>query len=253
MPKTQEKGNLSIHTDNILPIIKKWLYSDKEIFIRELISNAVDACAKLKQLSLLGDYEGELGELGIEVTTDKDKKTLTFSDNGIGMSAEEIKKYINQIAFSGAEEFMERYKDSKEENQIIGHFGLGFYSAFMVSSKVEIVTKSYQDEPAAHWINAGGIEYTIEEGKRKERGTDVILHIADEDKEFFDPVRVRSVIEKYCNFLPFPIKLNGSVINDQHPLWLKSPRDTKEENYKEFYQKLFPMEDEPLFWIHLDV
>lgn len=250
----QETGKLSIHADNILPIIKKWLYSDKEIFIRELISNAVDACSKMKHLSLTGEYEKELGELEISIKIDAKKKTLTFIDNGIGMTREEIKKYINQIAFSGAEEFISKYKDAKEENQIIGHFGLGFYSSFMVSDMVEIVTKSHTDEPASHWTNKGDHDFTIEDHKKEERGTEIILHINEEEKEFLEENRVKEVITKYCNFLPFPIKIDDNVVNDQHPLWLKAPRDTKEEEYKEFYKKLFPMNfEEPLFWVHLDV
>ncbi|HPP05556.1 MAG TPA: molecular chaperone HtpG [Spirochaetota bacterium] len=255
MAKTieKEKGQISIHTENILPIIKKWLYSDKEIFIRELVSNAIDACNKIRYLSLIGEYKGELGELGLNIKIDKSNKILSFDDNGIGMTEEEVKKYINQIAFSGAEEFLSKYKDNKEENQIIGHFGLGFYSAFMVSDKVEIKTKSYLDEPAVHWINDGSTDYEIEECKRENRGTEVILHINQENEEFLDENRVREVIIKYCNFLPYPIKLNDKVVNDQHPLWLKNPREAKEEEYKEFYNKLFPFEMEPLFWIHLDV
>ena len=250
---TKEETKLSIHADNILPIIKKWLYSDKEIFIRELVSNAVDACNKIKHLSLIGDYTGELGELEINIKIDAKKKTLSFIDTGIGMTREEIKKYINQIAFSGAEDFLSKYKDNKEENQIIGHFGLGFYSSFMVSDEVEIISKSYQDEPAIHWVNKGDHDVSIEDVDKKDRGTEIILHISSEEKEFLEEHRVREVIQKYCNFLPFPIKLNDKVINDQHPLWLKSPRDVADEEYKEFYNKLFPMEGEPLFWIHLDV
>lgn len=255
MSKTieKEKGQISIHTENILPIIKKWLYSDKEIFIRELVSNAIDACNKIRYLSLIGEYKEELGELAVNIKIDKDNKTLSFDDTGIGMTEEEIKKYINQIAFSGAEEFLSKYKDNKEENQIIGHFGLGFYSAFMVSDKVEIKTKSYLPEPAVHWINEGSTDYEIEESNREKRGTEVILHINKESEEFLDENRVKEVIVKYCNFLPYPIKLNDKIVNDQHPLWLKNSRETKDEEYKEFYNKLFPFEPEPLFWIHLDV
>ncbi len=256
MEKTieREKGQLSIHTENILPIIKKWLYSDKEIFVRELVSNAIDACNKIRYLSLIGEYnKDELGELGLNIKIDKNNKTLSFDDNGIGMTEEEIKKYINQIAFSGAEEFLSKYKDNKEENQIIGHFGLGFYSAFMVSDKVEIKTKSYQNEPAVHWINDGSTEYEIEECDRTNRGTEVILHISKDNEEFLEENRIREIITKYCNFLPYPIKLNDKVVNDQHPLWLKNAKEIKEEEYKEFYHKLFPFEPDPLFWIHLDV
>ncbi len=249
----KEKGEISIHTENILPIIKKWLYSDKEIFIRELVSNAVDALSKIHQLSSVGEYKGELGELQVNISIDKEKKVLTFSDNGIGMDRDEIKKYINQIAFSGAEDFLSKYKDAKEENQIIGHFGLGFYSAFMVSKEVEILTKSFRGTTPAHWTNDGGTEFTLEDAQRDERGTDVILHIDDDNVEFLEESRVKDVILKYCDFLPYPIKLNGNLINNQKPLWLKSPRDTKEDEYKEFYKKLFPFEDDPLFWIHFEV
>ncbi|MBN2544497.1 MAG: molecular chaperone HtpG [Spirochaetes bacterium] len=250
---TSEKGQLSIHADNILPIIKKWLYSDKEIFVRELIANAVDACAKLKHLSLIGEYKDELGELEVDVKIDKKKSTLSFNDNGIGMTRDEVKKYINQIAFSGAEDFISKYKDNKEENQIIGHFGLGFYSSFMVSDEVEIITKSYLNEPAVHWDNKGNHDFTLEDTDKKDRGTEVILHINKDEKEFLEEHTIREIIQKYCNFLPYPIKLNGNIINDQHPLWLKAPRDVKEEDYKEFYKKLFPFEEDPMFWIHLDV
>jgi molecular chaperone HtpG len=248
-----EEGKLSIHADNILPIIKKWLYSDKEIFIRELISNAVDAINKIKHLSLIGEYKNELEELEVKIIIDKKKGTLTFCDNGIGMTREEVKKYINQIAFSGAEEFLEKYKDSKEENQIIGHFGLGFYSSFMVSDEVEIITKSYKDESAVHWINKGDQDFSLEDHKKNDRGTEVILHINKDEKEFLEESRVKEVIIKYCNFLPYPIKLNDKVINDQHPLWSKPIKEIKDEDYKNFYSKLFPFSDEPLFWVHLDV
>lgn len=250
----QEKGNISIHTENILPIIKKWLYSDREIFIRELISNGVDADSKLKKLSLTGEFDGEYGDLYVDVTVDKEKKTITFSDNGIGMSADEVKKYINQIAFSGAEDFVEKFKNEDNSDAIIGHFGLGFYSAFMVSEKVEIFTKSYRsEEKACHWVNEGGTEFVLEECDKKERGTDIVLHIDSDSSEFLEVATVRGIIEKYCNFLPFSIKINGSEVNDKSPLWLKPARETKDEEYKEFYNKLFPMEGEPLFWVHLDV
>lgn len=249
----QEKGNLSIHTENLLPIIKKWLYSDREIFIRELISNGVDANTKLRHLSLSNEYSGEVGDLFVEVTTDKEKKTITFKDNGIGMSADEIKKYINQIAFSGAEEFMSIHKEKGDINEIIGHFGLGFYSAFMVSNKVEIISKSFTDAQAVHWENDGGTEFILNPADKKDRGTEIILHINDESLEFLEVTKVREIIEKYCNFLPFSIKLNGSEINDKQPLWQKRSNEIKDEDYKTFYSKLFPYEDEPLFWIHLDV
>jgi molecular chaperone HtpG len=249
----REESRLSIHADNILPIIKKWLYSDKEIFIRELVSNAIDACNKIKHLSLVGDYKEELGELEINIKIDAKNKTLSFNDNGIGMTRSEIKKYINQIAFSGAEDFLSKYKDNKEENQIIGHFGLGFYSSFMVSDEVEVISKTYKKDEGIHWHNKGDHDVLIESANRKDRGTEVICHINKEEKEFLEESRIREVIQKYCNFLPYPIKLNDKVINDQHPLWLKTARNTKDEEYKEFYKKMFPFEDEPLFWIHLDV
>ncbi len=248
-----EKGEISIHTDNILPIIKKWLYSDREIFIRELVSNAVDAISKIKQLSGFGEYKDPLGELEVKVSIDTTGKTLKFIDNGIGMTREEVKKYINQIAFSGAEDFIAKYKDNKEENQIIGHFGLGFYSAFMVSDKVEIFTKSFTGEPAVHWINDGGVDFSLEDSDKNDRGTEIILHINSESEEFLDESRLKAVIEKYCNFLPVPIKVNDKVVNDQHPLWLKNSKDIKDEEFKEFYNKLFPFEGEPIFWIKLDV
>ena len=249
----KEKGEISIHTENILPIIKKWLYSDKEIFIRELVSNAVDACSKIKQISLMGEYKEELGELEISIKIDSSKSTLSFVDNGIGMTRDEVKKYINQIAFSGAEEFLSKYKDTKEENQIIGHFGLGFYSAFMVSEKVEIFSKSFLPEDSVHWENDGGTEFSLDDSDKKDRGTEIVLHIDKDNKEFLEENRIKDVILKYCDFLPYPIKLNGNLINNQHPLWLKSPREVKQEEYKEFYTKLFPFEDEPLFWIHFEV
>ncbi len=249
----KEEARLSIHADNILPIIKKWLYSDKEIFIRELISNAVDACNKIKHLSLVGEYKEELGELEININIDAKNKTLSFNDNGIGMTRDEIKKYINQIAFSGAEDFLSKYKDNKEENQIIGHFGLGFYSSFMVSDEVEIVSKSYKKDQAIHWHNKGDHDVIIDNSDKKDRGTEVKCLINKDEKEFLEENRIKEVIQKYCNFLPYPIKLNGNIINDQHPLWLKSPRETKDNEYKDFYKKLFPFEDEPLYWIHIDV
>lgn len=249
----QEKGTISIHTENILPIIKKWLYSDREIFIRELISNAVDATTKLRHLSLSGEVTGELGELAVEVTVDKEKKTISIKDHGIGMTADEIKKYINQIAFSGAEEFMSSHQSKGDINEIIGHFGLGFYSAFMVSTKVEILSKSYKDEPGSHWENDGGTEFILDPSDKADRGTEVILNINDESVDFLEVAKVREIIEKYCAFLPYPIKLNGSLINDKEPLWLKRTTEVKEEDYKSFYSKLFPFEEEPLFWIHLDV
>jgi molecular chaperone HtpG len=249
----EEKGHISIHTENILPIIKKWLYSDREIFIRELVSNAVDANTKLKHLSLSGEYTTDLEELFVEITVDKEKKTITVKDNGIGMSADEIKKYINQIAFSGAEEFLKTHQAKGDINEIIGHFGLGFYSAFMVSDKVEILSKSYKDEPGSHWENDGGTEFILNSFDKSDRGTEVILNINEESKEFLEVTKVREILEKYCKFLPFPVKINGSQINENAPLWSKRANEVKDEEYKDFYKKLFPFEDDPLFWIHLDV
>ena len=249
----EEKGQLSIHTENLLPIIKKWLYSDREIFIRELVSNGVDAMTKLRLLNLSGEVK-ETGDLFVDVCIDKEKKTLTFKDTGIGMTGDEVKKYINQIAFSGAADFISQHEKNNDLGEIIGHFGLGFYSAFMVSDKVEIFSKSYQDgTEAVHWVNDGGTEFSMEKTDKADRGTDIVLHINKENEDFLEEYKVREVIEKYCNFLPYPIKLNGKEINDQHPLWLKRPNEVKDEDYKNFYSKLFPMESEPLFWIHLDV
>ena len=249
----EEKGHISIHTENILPIIKKWLYSYREIFIRELISNAVDANTKLKHIALSGEYTTNLEELVVEVTVDKEKKTISIKDNGIGMTSDEIKKYINQIAFSGAEDFMKSHQAKGDINEIIGHFGLGFYSAFMVSNKVEIITKSYKEEGAVHWENDGGTEFILNSSDKQDRGTEIILNISDDSAEFLEVTKIREIVEKYCKFLPYPIKLNGSLINENSPLWIKRPSDVKDEEYKEFYGKLFPYEDEPLFWIHLDV
>ncbi|WP_424962433.1 molecular chaperone HtpG [Ekhidna sp.] len=272
-----EKGTISIHTENIFPIIKKFLYSDHEIFLRELVSNAVDASQKIKQLAQLGEYTGELGDLTVEVSFDKKKKTITISDNGIGMTADEIKKYINQIAFSGATEFIEKYKDKADNQQIIGHFGLGFYSAFMVAKKVEIDTLSHQEgaEPA-HWTCTGETDFEIKKGKRKKRGTDIILHIADDSEEFLEEHRLQGILDKYSKFLPIPIKFGtkeeqiedgkdkdgkpkyktkkvDNIINDTDPIWTKSPSDLKDQDYLDFYKTLYPFSDEPLFWIHLNV
>ena len=272
-----EKGTISIHTENIFPIIKKFLYSDHEIFLRELVSNAVDASQKIKQLAQLGEYTGELGDLTVEVSFDEKKKTITVSDNGIGMTADEIKKYINQIAFSGATEFVEKYKDKADNQQIIGHFGLGFYSAFMVAKKVEIQSLSREEgaEPA-HWICTGDTEFEIKKGKRKNRGTDIILHIADDSEEFLNEHRLQGILDKYSKFLPIPIKFGqkgnqvedgkdkdgnpkyktekvDNIINDTDPIWTKSPSDLKDQDYLDFYKTLYPFSDEPLFWIHLNV
>lgn len=251
----EERGNISIHTENIFPIIKKFLYSDHEIFLRELVSNAVDATQKIKRLSSIGEYKGELGELKVKVAVNKEAKTITISDNGLGMTAEEIKKYINQIAFSGATEFVERYKDaSADKDQIIGQFGLGFYSAFMVAERVEIVTKSYQEgaEPA-RWECDGSTEFSITTAERAERGTDVILHIAQDSEEFLETARLRTILDKYCKFLPVPVEFEGETINNPNPIWTKQPSELKEEDYKEFYKELYPFSEPPLFWIHLNV
>ena len=260
-----QKGNIGVTTENIFPIIKKFLYSDHEIFIRELVSNAVDATQKLKTLSSMNEFKGELGDLTVHVKLDKD--TITISDHGIGLTAEEIEKYINQIAFSGANDFLEKYKD--DANAIIGHFGLGFYSAFMVAKKVEIITKSYQDgAQAVKWTCDGSPEFTIENIEKEERGTDIILYIDDDCKEFLEEARISSLLKKYCSFLPVPVAFGkkkewkdgkqvetteDNIINDTVPLWTRKPSDLKEEDYKEFYSKLYPMSDEPLFWIHLNV
>ncbi|MFD3393378.1 molecular chaperone HtpG [Aquirufa sp. OSTEICH-129V] len=250
----KETGNISIHTENIFPIIKKFLYSDHEIFLRELVSNAVDATQKIKRLSSIGEFNGELGELKVQVSFDKDKKTITISDNGIGMTAEEIKKYINQIAFSGATEFVEKYKDQGDDKGIIGHFGLGFYSAFMVAKEVEIISKSYQDgSEAARWICDGSTEYSIASAKKKTRGTDIILHIAEDSEEFLEEYRLKSILEKYGKFLPMPIEFQEKIINNPSPIWTKSPSDLTDEDYLQFYDELYPMQEKPLFWIHLNV
>ncbi|GAB3509352.1 heat shock protein Hsp90 family protein [Emticicia fontis] len=248
-----EKGTISINTENIFPIIKKFLYSDHEIFLRELVSNAVDATQKLKKLASMGEFNGELGELTVKVSIDKEAKTITISDKGIGMSAEEIKKYINQIAFSGAKEFLEKYKDTQDTNQIIGQFGLGFYSAFMVAQNVEIITKSFRDEPAARWICDGSTEFEISEVEKAERGTDIILHIAPDSEEFLENFRIQQILEKYAKFLPVEIEFDGKVINNPNPIWAKSPSELTEEDYKNFYKELYPYSEEPLFWIHLNV
>lgn len=260
------KGNIGVTTDNIFPVIKKFLYSDHEIFLREVVSNAVDATQKLKTLSSVGEYKGELGELKVTVSVDKKKKTLTVSDRGIGMTADEIEKYINQIAFSGATEFLDKYKS--DANAIIGHFGLGFYSAFMVSDKVEIFTKSYKEAPAQHWICDGSPEYTLEECDKADRGTDIVMHIDDDDKEFLEDTRINALLTKYCKFLPVPIAFgkkkewkdgkevetaDDNIINNTEPAWTKKPADLKEEDYAKFYRELYPYGEEPLFHIHLNV
>jgi molecular chaperone HtpG len=253
----QETGSISIHTENIFPIIKKFLYSDHEIFLRELVSNAVDATQKLKSLAQLGEYQGELGELNVRVTVDKEARKITISDHGLGMTGEEIKKYINQIAFSGATEFVEQYKDkdAATKDQIIGQFGLGFYSAFMVADNVEIFSKSYKEgTEAAHWICDGSTSFTLETTEKAERGTDVVLNVAEDSDEFLEEARLRTILTKYCKFLPIPIEFEGEVINQTTPIWTKQPADLTDEDYKKFYQELYPMSlDEPLFWIHLNV
>lgn len=273
----QEKGSISIHTENIFPIIKKFLYSDNEIFLRELVSNAVDATQKLKRLSSLGQYGGEVGDLQVNVAFDADKKTITISDNGLGMTAEEIKKYINQIAFSGATEFVEKFKDAKDANEIIGKFGLGFYSAFMVSDNVEINTLSYQEgaEPA-RWICDGSTTFEITEGTRTTRGTEITLHINAESEEFLDKNKLETILEKYFKFIPVPVKFGtktdsvedgvdeegktkyasievDNIINAGTPIWTKAPADLSDEDYLNFYKELYPYSEDPLFWIHLNV
>ena len=273
----KEKGTISIHTENIFPIIKKFLYSDNEIFLRELVSNAADATQKIKRLAGLGQYNGELGELEVNVAFDKDAKTITISDNGLGMTAEEIKKYINQIAFSGATEFVEKFKDAKDANEIIGKFGLGFYSAFMVSNQVEIQTLSYQDgaEPAA-WICDGSTEFEIKEGTRTTRGTDVILHVNSESEEFLDQYKLQQILEKYFKFLTVKLVFGTksesvedgedaegkkqyksvdvpNVINGAKPIWTQAPAELTDEDYLQFYKELYPFQEDPLFWIHLNV
>jgi molecular chaperone HtpG len=257
----QETGSISIHTENIFPIIKKFLYSDHEIFLRELVSNAVDATQKLKSLAQLGEYQGDLGELKVRVTVDKEARKITISDHGLGMTAEEIKKYINQIAFSGATEFVEQYKekDANAKDQIIGQFGLGFYSAFMVAKEVEIWSKSYKEDTlTAHWVCDGSTQFTLDEPtdehEKAERGTDVVLHVAEDSDEFLEEARLRTILTKYCKFLPIPIEFEGEVINQTTPIWTKQPSELTDEDYKKFYQELYPMSmDEPLFWIHLNV
>lgn len=262
-----QKGNIGVTTENIFPIIKKFLYSDHEIFLRELVSNAVDATQKLKTLAATGDFKGELGDLTVRVKVDKENGTITISDRGLGMTAEEIDKYINQIAFSGANDFLEKYKD--DANAIIGHFGLGFYSAFMVAKTVDIVTLSYKEgAKAVKWSCDGSPEFTLEETERSDRGTDIILHVDEDCKEFLEESRLQGLLTKYCHFLAVPVAFGkkkewkdgkqvetdeDNLINDTCPIWTKKPSDLKEEDYKKFYRDLYPMADEPLFWIHLNV
>lgn len=247
-----QKGTIGVTTDNIFPVIKKFLYSDHEIFLRELVSNAVDATQKLRTLSSFGDYKGELGELDVTVAVDKENGTLTVTDRGIGMTAEDIDKYINQIAFSGAEEFLAKYKDSA--NAIIGHFGLGFYSAFMVSKKVEIRSLSYKDNSkAVMWCCDGSPEYEMSECDKTDRGTEITLYIDDDNKEFLEQTRIDTLLKKYCRFLPVPVKSADKVINDTAPQWTKKPSELTDEDYRNFYHELYPGQDDPLFWIHLNV
>lgn len=262
-----QKGNIGVTTENIFPIIKKFLYSDHEIFLRELVSNAVDATQKLKTLAATGDFKGEVGDLTVRVKVDKENGTITISDRGLGMTAEEIDKYINQIAFSGANDFLEKYKD--DANAIIGHFGLGFYSAFMVAKTVDIVTLSYKEgAKAVKWSCDGSPEFTLEETERSDRGTDIILHVDEDCKEFLEESRLQGLLTKYCHFLAVPVAFGkkkewkdgkqveteeDNLINDTCPIWTKKPSDLKEEDYKKFYRDLYPMADEPLFWIHLNV
>lgn len=247
-----QKGNIRVQTENIFPIIKKFLYSEHDIFLRELVSNAVDATQKLKTFSSMGEAKGDLGELRIDVTIDAEAKTLTISDKGIGMTAEEVDKYLNQVAFSGAEEFLEKYKGQNEAN-IIGHFGLGFYSSFMVSDKVEVVTKSFKEAPAVKWECDGSPAFTLEETEKADRGTDIILHVNEESKEFLDAHRVRSILEKFCKFLPVPVFFEDKQINNTHPAWTKKPSELTTEDYQNFYKELYPYNETPLFWIHLNV
>ncbi|MBQ9286372.1 MAG: molecular chaperone HtpG [Bacteroidaceae bacterium] len=262
-----QKGNIGVTTENIFPVIKKFLYSDHEIFIREIVSNAVDATQKLRTLAAKGEFQGEVGELKVNVTVNKDAGTITVSDHGIGMTAEEIDKYINQIAFSGANDFLEKYKD--DANAIIGHFGLGFYSSFMVSDRVDIITKSYQEgAQAVKWSCDGSPEYTLEGTEKDERGTDIIMHLSDDCREFLEKEKLEGLLKKYCHFLPVPVVFGkkqewkegkmqdtdeDNQVNDTTPLWTRKPAELKDEDYKAFYRQLYPMADEPLFWIHLNV
>lgn len=278
MAAVQEKGTISIHTENIFPIIKKFLYSDHEIFLRELVSNAVDATQKLRKLASMGEFQGELGDVRIEVSFDQKKKKITVSDKGIGMTAEEVKKYINQIAFSGATEFIEKFKDKADGKDIIGKFGLGFYSSFMVADKVEVISRSYKadEKEAAHWVCDGSTEFELFPAVKKERGTDIILHINKDSEEFLDEWRLKGILEKYCKFLPVEIKFGTKeesvpdgedkdgkpkhktitvdrIINNPSPLWMKAPSELKDEDYLKFYKELYPFSEDPLFWIHLNV
>ncbi len=248
-----QKGSIRVQTENIFPIIKKFLYSEHDIFLRELVSNAVDATQKLKTLSSIGEAKGELGNLRIDIKIDKDKKSLTISDNGIGMTGEEIDKYLNQVAFSGAEEFLEKYKGQNEAN-IIGHFGLGFYSSFMVSDKVEVFSKSFKEGgKAVRWECDGSPEFSLEETDKENRGTDIVLHMNEESQEFLEAGRIEAVLEKFCRFLPVPIFFEDKQINNPTPAWTKKPSELTTEDYQAFYKELYPFGEPPLFWIHLNV
>lgn len=263
----EQKGKIGVTTDNIFPVIKKFLYSDHEIFLRELVSNAVDATQKLKTLASIGEFKGELGDIAVRISIDKEQGTLTISDRGIGMTSDEIDKYINQIAFSSANDFLDKYK--KDANSIIGHFGLGFYSGFMVSKKIEIITRSFkEDAQAVKWSCDGSPEYTIENAEKADRGTDIILYIDDENKNFLETTEIDKLLKKYCRFLPIPIVFGkktewkdgksvetdeDNVINDPNPLWTRKPSDLTDEDYKKFYKELYPFSDDPMFWIHLNV
>ncbi len=268
------KGKINVSVENIFPLIKKFLYSDQEIFLRELVSNATDALTKLSHMSSIGEIKGDIGNLGLEIKVNKKEKTLHIIDNGVGMTSEEVKKYINDVAFSGAEEFLEKYKDKKEDAGIIGHFGLGFYSSFMVADKVEIITKSYKDESAAHWICDGSPEYSLKKAQKEERGTEIILHISKDSKDYLEESKITELLNKYNKFMPFPIKFGtkeetinkdekgeksetktvDNIINNTNPAWTKTPSDLKDEDYKNFYKELYPFQfEEPLFHIHLNV
>jgi molecular chaperone HtpG len=248
-----QKGNIRVQTENIFPIIKKFLYNEHDIFLRELVSNAVDATQKLKTLSSLGEAKGDIGDIAIHVKIDADKKTLTISDKGIGMTAEEVDKYLNQVAFSGAEEFVNKYK-GQNENNIIGHFGLGFYSSFMVSDRVEVITKSFKEgSKGAKWECDGSPEFTLEEFEKEARGTDIVLHINEESTEFLEADKVKAILDKFCRFLPVPIMFEDKQINNPTPAWTKKPADLTPEDYQSFYKELYPFNEAPLFWIHLNV
>ncbi len=267
------KGKINVSVENIFPLIKKFLYSDQEIFLRELISNATDALTKIQHLSSIGEVKGEIGDLGVEIKIDKKKKILQIIDNGVGMTSEEVKKYINDVAFSGAEEFLEKYKETSKDTGIIGHFGLGFYSSFMVADKVEIITKSYKDEPAAHWVCDGSPEYSLKKSDKKERGTEIILHISKDSKNYLEESKITELLNRYNKFMPHPIKFGtkeetiagkeegkdekvtvDNIINNPNPAWTRPPSELKDEDYKQFYRELYPYQfEEPLFHIHLNV